>query len=265
MVTSVVDPRESNTLIKDENIIYWLEKRFIYGTSQILEVGTETDFFLTPKEEYELFFNDMPSGKYTLHKTYSKELEKVPFTVYVFMSKENSDILNNLVPNEREIFSIPLKNYIRERNNQLSYIIQNIRKKGLLLTVNNDTKKTEQYHVQENINNEPVELNLTDFYITEYEDDIVAKRYNYYTIIANNKYPRTTKGKGIPKYIPFATQEEINGLNTYLVAKYELKTDISALTTGDNIVLENENAVIMEMEFFGFNGVFTTNYIAGVI
>jgi len=207
----------------------------------------------------------MPSGKYVLHKIYSKELEEMPFFVYVFMIKQNSDIANNRIPNERSVFSISLKDYIRERNNQLSFIIHNLRKKGLLLAIDNDTKETKQFHIQEKLQSKPKEINLTDFFITKLEDETVAKRFNYYTIIEGMKYPRTSKGKGIPYYIPFLTQEEINGLNTYLVAKYEMKTDIAPLETGDCILMEKERFVIMEKEFFGFNGKFVTNYVLGAV
>ena len=263
MVTSVVSKEEDNTLIKDENIIYWSEHRCCYGTPQTLEIGVEVDYLLELDGDYDLYFNDQPKGSYRLHRTYAKELEEVPFIVYVFMTKESSDILNNLTPNERSIYSISLESYIKENNNQLSFLTFELRKKGLILTTDFETKASKQFHIQERLQSEPIDINLTDFFIQKTEDKITAKRFNYYTIIDGSQYPRTTTGKGISKYIPFLTNEEITGLNNYLVATHEIKTDISHLVVGDCLVIDGKKLVAMESDFLGYNGTFVTTYILG--
>lgn len=263
MITSVVNKEEDSTLIKDEDIIYWSEHRYIYGTPQTLEVGVETDYFLELNKDYDLYFNDQPKGSYKLHRIYAKELEEIPFIVYVFMIKDSSDILNNLIPNERSIYSIPLKTYIKERNNQLEFLTFELRKKGLLLTTDFDTKLSKQFHIQERLQSEPVDINLTDFFIQKLEDLTIAKRHNYYTIIDGLQYPKTKTGKGISKYIPFLTNEEIAGLNNYLIATYEIKTDISPLVVGDCLKVDDKKLVVMESDFLGYNGSFVTTYILG--
>ena len=86
MVTSVV--KLDKTIVVDtDNILYRLEKSFIYGVSLEIWIGTANEFNLAVEDEYKLYFNDKESATFTLTERDTDIVGKQHLKIYKFTNK----------------------------------------------------------------------------------------------------------------------------------------------------------------------------------
>lgn len=261
MVSNIVSI-DNKIIVDTDNILYRLEKSFIYGVSLEIWLGTSTEFGLVIGEEYQLYFNDKDSAFFTLTEKATETIDIQPLKIYKFVKKLNHQLKNNTLPNNASAFSVSLKEYITEKENQLKFIMFKLRCKSLCLVNDKGTLEPIQKHIMELLMTQPIEdKNNYDVKVLEGK---TVRKLNYYTILEDGSYPRTKYGLGTPKYIPFASKEEIKGLDNYIMPKFELNTDMSILETGNTVIVNDTKCVVMEKEEFNYGNTFATTLICGV-
>ncbi len=257
-----VASKDDKILIDNYQIITRWEHQYIYEIVQTIEIGTAIDFDLKDGEEYILYFNNEPSGKYKLYRKFAETMKDTIIHKYTFVNPVNYDILNNRIPNNRTVNAVSMKSFIKQTSTQLEYIKQGLRKKGLCLLLDPKTKKAKQKHIMEAINQEPTDK--LDIGSSEVKELSSPKRKGYYTTSNEKGVVVSKKTQGFAKHEPYLSKSEIKGLSTYIVPKYEVKTNLTRLIIGDVLIVNKKKAIVMEKEVFNFKKLSTTTLILGV-
>ena len=259
MLVNVTD-KSDNTLVNENDIKYRREHSYIYGLSLEYYVGTsfEVDTVEVSKK-YMLTFNDKEASEFVLYSVKAELVGDETYYIMRFVKSIFADIHNNTIPNEKSLFSISFKNYVKYANNQFDFLFLELRKKSLCL-VNDDTDEPTQKHINELLFSSPKED--TSIVVARELNDYQLKFKNYYTITDKQEIITTKNGKDLPIFLPFLTKEDILGLDNYLLPCYELTTDLTKLKIGDILKLPNENIVIIEKDELAFFGTVTT-YLVG--
>ena len=263
MILNVTNNSEEQ-LVSENDIKYRREHSFVYGVSLEYFVGTSFELStITVGEKYVLTFNNKEPSEFKLYSVKTELVGEDNFYMMRFIKPIFCDILDNVVPNQKELFSIKFDKYIQSKNNQLSYMLLELRKKSLCL-VNDDKSEPQQKHINELLA-KPQTIKDGSIYIARELSDYELRFNNFYTITSSQTIVQTTKGKNTHIYLPFATKEDIDGLNNYLIPSYELNTDLTNLQTGDLLELPSGKKIaIIEKDELAFFGTVTT-YLVGAI
>ncbi len=237
---------DGNKIISNDDVYYSLIREYSYGVGLEVRVGIPyQNTKLKQDEEYFIYFADNSSQiKLYLHSITHEQIGRDKLVVYTFVDRVFSKMLKNKLPNSFSYLDVDFKTYVKERNNQLKFFAFNLRKKGLMLI--NKNGKTQSIHIQKKLHEKPKE---SEAFVVKPLDGYDLKAPNYYTKI-NGKVVRTQNGKSDPVYLPFATKEDINGLDNYLIPAYELLGTISMYELGDVVKINDKPYIIIEKESF---------------
>ena len=260
MVLNVAN-KSGKALIYEMDIKYKREHSYIYGVPLEYQLGTSFEVpELEVKKDYILTFNNQAPSEFRLHSVKKETVAEHDFFIMRFVKKVISDILINSMPNNTEIFSVKLDKYIMNKNNQLNYILFELRKKSLCL-INNDELKPTQKHINELLAS-PQTTKDSSIVIARALEDYQLRFQNYYTITDTREIVTTENGKNLHNFLPFERKESIFGLDNYLIPSHELTTNLTTLKIGDTLELEDEKIVIIEKDELVFFGTVTT-YMVG--
>jgi hypothetical protein len=239
-----------NPIIKEEDIYYTLIREYSYGIGFEVNIGIPyQNTKLEQDKEYFIYFVDSNSQiKLYLHSIYYETIGKDKLVIYKFVNRIFSKMLKNKLPNNFTYLEVDFKTYVKERNNQLAYFAFGLRKKGLMLV--NKNGKTSSIHIQKKLHEKPKDI---EAFIVKPLLGFELKAPNYYTK-QGGKIIRTKNGKSDPIYLPFATKEDINGLDNYLIPAYELMGVISMYELGDVVKINDKPYIIIEKEAFFYLG-----------
>jgi len=262
LIIGISDKQNKKTIIVENEIIYRLEKQFCYGVSLEFRIGVRKDKEeLELNKEYTLLADGSRGGQYYLYAKLSERIGKENISVYCFVKSVYEKLLNNEIPNDYKYLGVDFKTFIKSNNNQLKYFSMGLKKKGTIV-VNNEDGEPTNVHVNKALSAKVAPIEPTDIReIQGYE----LSRKNYYTTHADGSMDKTKNGKSKALFLPKATKEEIRGLDTYLLAKYELWGYRVSANIGDKIKIKEDDCVIMEKETFIYSRTFTTFLVAGVI
>jgi len=242
--------KDGTDILSAKDITYAYVNGYIYDIPFIVELGAI---------EHRIDAEKLIIGEaYTIVTAYGKTIELTlseinphPNTItnqidtaYIFMHKESYNLKYNLYKPEDNVWGISLKKYIIGGKNQLQIAIFELRKKGLILAIDENFKII-QRHSKEYEGDD-------DKYIAEPEIEkkihSMRSRKNYASIEGDGTKANTKRGSGRPYYIPAISKNEINGLNTLLDPKYIIQATHENITIniGAGIIHKETKYCVME-------------------
>jgi len=262
MIIGIFD-LNNNQIARQTDIKVLIKRQYIYGLPLELHIGIKNpSISFDLRKKYKVVTEKWGDIKMLMYSTYKDVVGMDIIQFYKFIHPEFESLLDNTFPNEMSLFSVSFKEYIKELDNQFDYFVFGLRKKGLFMSLNNKGLP-EQKHTFKALYETPKEIK-DEVYSVGFIHDFQLKAQNYYTILDTGEVIRTFNGKSIPQYLPFATKEDINGLDTYIIPKYELKAPVSDFEIGDIVNIYDDRCVIMEKEVFRYKTNEQTLLVAGV-
>jgi hypothetical protein len=200
--------------------------------------------------KYYLFiFNIKQPVMLYLYEINKKVIAENVYNEYIFIHKEFYILLTNqVVPTSTEILGIKFKQVSLQGETQFAYFMNSLRKKGMFLSLDENLKLKGMF-----VNNafmikgKKVDVG-NRFLLKDIRNNSNYKK-NYYTILPNGKYASTKNGLGNFYYLPFATENDIKGLDVYLFPLLQIETNNTETMLGDTISFNNETYVISSMKF----------------
>jgi hypothetical protein len=262
MIIAIFD-MNNNPIASQTDVKVLIKRQYIYGLPLEFHVGVRNpSISFDLRKNYKIITEKWGDIKMLMYSSYKEIIGNDIIQFYRFIHPVFESLLDNTLPNEMSLFSISFKEYIKELDNQFDYFVFGLRKKGLFMSLNNKGLP-EQKHTFKALFGEVKEIK-DEVYAIDLISDFSLKAQNYYTILDTGEVVRTHNGKNIPQYLPFATKEDINGLDTYIIPKYELKAPVSNLNIGDIVKIYNDRCIIMEKEVFRYKTNEQTLLVAGV-
>ena len=255
--------KDDKKVINNYDIKYQMFKEYAYGVAYEVRIGVYglyEGFKL--KEKYKLY--DSENKDLIELGLFSIEQETIgvkDLTIYTFMADEYIKILNNLMPLDLDYNGVKFEDYVEYSNSQMKYYIFNVRKKGMIQTYDKD-KIVSTEHIQTVLGNPLLKIN--EYFDYREIDNYQNKALNYYTVLEDGSVEKTQNGKTLHKYLPFAKADEIQGLDTYLIPKYEVRTNDTIMKLGDRIEVGDDNCVVIEKEKLIYNGNIKSFLVLGV-
>jgi len=262
MLLGITDIK-GNTIIDNTIVKTIIERQIAYGNPLELNVGLSINVpELKVGNSYVLVFDDLPNLTLTLYASYSDYIDDKEIQYYTFVYSPFDKILKNEIPVNSSIMSIKFDKYIIGLKKQLKYFTQELRKKGLILILDNEYMPKQVHLMTATFNLNKIDKNVYSV------KEIEAKKYRhkaYYTFNDKQVLYKTKNNIDLPAFIPFHNSQDIQGLSNYLLPKYELFTEYSNYKIGDKIEINNEKCVVMEKEVFVYLGKYQTHIILGVL
>jgi len=261
MINSIYD-EDKQLVVNKNNIKLQLINMFAYGVPLSVKIGI-SDLITIDKFEvdktYYLLTDEAIEIKVKLFSEKKEIVSDKVFTVFRFVSEDFYKLLHN---NIRTVLqTVNFKTYIVGAGNQLDYFILGLRKKALMMTLDNNLIAISK-SIFSAFSKEPIDFK--DEILTYKKiNDISHLKQNYYTILTGNKYPITEKGLGLAHYMPFVTNADVKGLNNFITPRLELNGVVTHLSIGDIISIEDNKYAIIEKEIFIYNGKEQVFLVAG--
>lgn len=256
--------KDGEDILVHNDISYSHVSGYSYGIPFIVELGAMQHLVNTDSlvigDEFTVAIKYGKPIELTLSKINPNQntVEGQSSTSFTFMHKESYQLQNNLYKPTDKVWGIDLDKYIIGRKNQLEIAIFELRKKGLMLSVDSDSKVT-QRHAKEHKDDE-------DLYV-ELQSDIkrvnmASKRRNY-----SSMKEATKNGGGRPKYIPELTKGEVEALDIFIEAQMIIQSDGENidLFIGRGVQYENERYCIMEKNAIYISKKHKTVFTLGII
>ena len=257
--------KDGNVVINQKDIIITREHQLCYGVPLTSVLGLRFGSFSVEVGEVYKVLDDETEEELeaVLFSIHIEEIGSEKYKYYTFIKKEYSDILKNKVDINTNIDTVSFKNYTILNNNQLSYFIFELRKKGVVQTLKNKMEK--QLHITDILHQEPIVLkkSMTIKKIENFQ----LKANNYYTILDDGTVKKTNNGKDLHRYLPFAKEFEIQGLDGYIIPKYEMNSteNINELVIGNLYKYNDEKCIVIEKEVFMKGRNIVTFIVLGVL
>jgi len=261
MLIAITD-LNNNTIVDNTFIKVLIEKQFCYGVPLEIRVGIPIEVDkLKNGNVFNLLFDDIPPLTLTLLDSYSDYIDNKQFQFYSFIHTPFDKIVKNIFPINSSVFGVKFDRYIIGLKKQLFYFTQGLKKKGVILTLDNDYKVVNKHLMSASFDIQKIDKN---FYSVK---DIISNNYrkkSYYTFDNNQVLSVTKNTIDLPNFLPFHNSQDIQGLSNYLLPRFELFGEYSKYKIGDKILIDNIKGVVMEKESFTYLGKTKTHLIIGV-
>lgn len=255
---------KNGSIVVDRNLITAvIEEQNCYSTPLILKIGVEVDYVeLDIGSDYKILYETWTEVTLKYLKSEVDFIGNRKINYMYFVHSDFFNILSNIVPLNSMVDNVKFEKYINGLSKQLEYFIFEIRKKGVVLTIDN-SKDFYTKHITEMIfNKECKELSEVISIKSIYSN---ANKKNSYYSIDMSKIKVTKNTKNFNSFIPFSKEDEIIGLSTYLIEKYEVYSDdILSMNIGDMFKVNDEKCVVMNKNTFWYLGATKSNSILGV-
>jgi hypothetical protein len=259
LVNSIFNKDVTEIILSEKDIIFQHNKSYVYGVAINIQVGTRKQVQIKKDDVVSILLENGNIIKLVLHNKDYENIDGDVFSRYTFLEEKFSMMINNKVDTTENFLSISFEDYLENANNQLEYFIFNLRKKNLLLSINEDGITTKSHLKTLMLKDEKKIENLI---YSDIEYNNIMK--NFYTILDNGDVVSTKKGIGVSRFLPFSNSDDITSLDSFLVPKFELKGISSNLSLGDKIVILDEKTIVMETEIFFYKGQQTVVVTSGV-
>lgn len=230
------------TVIGKSDIAMVHVAQYIYGIPFSLSILSLNRLNLEVNKKYSINYKSIKQ-ELVLSEINHEKVGGKEYNKFVFMHKEFTDILAVKGTTNTKIKSIALNNIVNEREKQLKRLIFEVRKKASFLTLNSSG----DYEISSFQRCTSKKKKTTNAKLVAIDANKGLRRKNYYTL-KDGTVTRTKKGKNDPIYLPFCDPQHIRNLDSFVIPKYRIISEVTNLKIGDTVEVDKNKFIVMEVE-----------------
>jgi len=215
-------------------------------------------------EIYTVSSNVFGSKEMAFLKSYSKNSGGSNLQYLEFVDKKYYNLINNIYNHNQKTENVSFKNYVDTQKNQFRFYLFELRKKGLLQTLNKEYNTEILHFIRVVKSLDVIEINAKDNRFTLTPFDIAKNKQSYYSIDTNNNVIQTNKGV-VSRFIPFLSKLEIDSLSLYIKPVLNLSIDNFVVRIGSIVSMNNAKYIALEVNTLYIGSTVKSDIVLGVI